>query len=300
MVYSLAQNAEAAPFAINAATGAITLASLLDWEDKTLWQPTVIVMDASASPLNTTLVVSVVVTDVNDASITGLSVLAASVAADLGANVNSSSPFFAAFGDAAILLRAAGGARVVISGANLGLTQRRLTAEGLTVPAQALVAASSGPAAAPSLYAATACAITVPNTQITCTAAAGVGASQRPAAIIGVMLEPQGGDVLDWIRHFHVPQLAHEIVIAHPAAEPAEKQIAARLHQPLAHHHALAVVGQSAGLGVGLQHGRAGLLDLQNQGMPIIGQVQGNETAGADAADSHHLESHILQGVTTK
>jgi hypothetical protein len=48
-IYSLIANAESLPFAVNPSTGVLTLAnpSLIDWEDKTLWQPTVAVTDSS-------------------------------------------------------------------------------------------------------------------------------------------------------------------------------------------------------------------------------------------------------------
>ena len=179
VVYSLVANAESTPFTINSATGAITLAAPLDWEDKQLWRPTVMVMDASASPLNRTLQFSIAVTDVNDLTITGLSVIGAS-----GAVMNSSNPYFSTHSDVQLLMRAAGGARIVITGTNFGLTQRRLTADGFSLASEVAAGGSitatyyttSGQF---STYTATACAITVANTEIQCNAAAGVGGAHQ-------------------------------------------------------------------------------------------------------------------------
>jgi hypothetical protein len=172
-IYSLVANAEALPFAINASTGVLTLAdpSLIDWEDKTLWQPTVAVIDSSSSPLQATKVVNVNIMDVNDVTITGLSIASQSSSADLGETIT---PVPSA-GGVAVLMRASGGAVIVITGTNFGLSAVRKLAEPTVVTN---IAASFGTIASGySTYFTTSCAVSISNTEIRCTIPVGVGAS---------------------------------------------------------------------------------------------------------------------------
>jgi hypothetical protein len=171
-IYSLVANAEALPFAINASTGVLTLAdpSLIDWEDKTLWQPTVAVIDSSSSPLQATKVVNVNIMDVNDVTITGLSIASQSSSLDLGETITP----VPSTGGVAVLMRASGGAVIVITGTNFGLSAVRKLVE----PTVTNIAASFGTIASGySTYFTTSCAVSISNTEIRCTIPVGVGAS---------------------------------------------------------------------------------------------------------------------------
>jgi hypothetical protein len=171
-IYSLVANAESLPFAVNPSTGVLTLAdpALIDWEDKALWQPTVAVTDSSSSPLQATKVVNVNIIDVNDVSITGLSIASQSSSLDLGETI---SPVPSA-GGVAVLMRAAGGAVLVITGTNFGLTSTRKAAEPTVVTN---VVATFGIASSNyNTYLTTNCAVAISNTEIRCTVPIGVGA----------------------------------------------------------------------------------------------------------------------------
>jgi hypothetical protein len=171
-IYSLVANAEALPFAINASTGVLTLAdpSLIDWEDKTLWQPTIAVIDSSSSPLQATKVVNVNIMDVNDVTITGLSIASQSSSLDLGETITP----VPSTGGVAVLMRASGGAVIVITGTNFGLSAVRKLAEPSVTT---IVAASYGTITSGySTYLMTNCAVTISNTEIRCTIPVGVGA----------------------------------------------------------------------------------------------------------------------------
>jgi hypothetical protein len=171
-IYSLVANAESLPFAVNPSTGVLSLVdpALIDWEDKTLWQPTVAVTDSSSLPLQTTKVVNVNIVDVNDVTITSLSIASQSSSLDLGETI---SPVPSA-GGVAVLMRAAGGAVLVISGTNFGFTSTRKAAEPT---ATTNVVASFGIASSNyDTYLTTNCAVYVVNTEIRCTVPVGVGA----------------------------------------------------------------------------------------------------------------------------
>jgi hypothetical protein len=172
--YSFAQGAESSPFAINAITGRVTLVnpSLIDWEDKVVWMPTVFVTDTSLTPVNTTQVVTINILDANDAVITNIAVTSATIADDKGIQMSSSSIYFADYSSSTILLRAAGDASVEITGTNFGLTQSRLTRESRT-NTETIINATYGPTGFE--YKATNCAITVPNSVITCKSVPGYG-----------------------------------------------------------------------------------------------------------------------------
>jgi sugar lactone lactonase YvrE len=171
-IYSLVANAESIPFAVNPTTGVLTLIdpALIDWEDKALWQPTVAVTDSSASPLQATIVVNVNIIDVNDVSIFSLSIASQSSSLDLGETI---SPVPSA-GGVAVLMRAAGGAVLVITGTNFGLTSTRKAAEPTVVTN---VVATFGIASSNyNTYITTNCAVSMSNTEIRCTIPIGVGA----------------------------------------------------------------------------------------------------------------------------
>jgi hypothetical protein len=171
-IYSLVANAESLPFAVNPTTGVLTLVdpALIDWEDKALWQPTVAVTDSSSSPLQATKVVNVNIIDVNDVSITSLSIASQSSSLDLGETI---SPVPSA-GGVAVLMRAAGGAVLVITGTNFGLTSTRKAAEPSVTT---VIVASFGTVSSSYMtYLTTSCAVLNGNTEIRCTIPVGVGA----------------------------------------------------------------------------------------------------------------------------
>ena len=157
--------------------------------------------DSSAAPLSAMLVVNILVTDVNDLAVTALAVAPASVAADLGANMNNaSSPYFgtATLGAYAVLLRAAGGAQVVLSGLNFGLTPRRMLAESRS-PSVTSLNVTYGPPPLGNQYVATGCSVSAAsNTMLTCTSAPSCGEGHvwvvRVAnAVPGAVLESGSG-----------------------------------------------------------------------------------------------------------
>lgn len=106
--------------------------------------------------------------------------------------------------------------------------------------------------------------------------------------------------VLDDGRDLHVAQLAHVDVAAQRGARPAEEDIAGRLHQALAGHHALPLVGVQALACMGLQHRRARLLHLQEQRVVVRGHEQAHAADGADAADADHLECVVEEVIAVE
>ena len=55
-----------------------------------------------------------------------------------------------------------------------------------------------------------------------------------------------------------------------------------------------------AGAEVGLEDRRAGLLDLQEQRVLAVARHQRHEAAGADAADTDHLDGHVFELVAVE
>ena len=72
---------------------------------------------------------------------------------------------------------------------------------------------------------------------------------------------------LDQWLDLHVFELANVEMPAEVPFGPAQEEIAGRLHHPAAMHDPLAVVGMQAFAGIGFEDRRAGLLDLQKQGI---------------------------------
>jgi hypothetical protein len=94
----------------------------------------------------------------------------------------------------------------------------------------------------------------------------------------------------------HVAELAYvEVVSAQGAHRPAEHHLAGGLHQALAHHDALPMVGIGALARIGLEHRGVGLLDLQEQRIVVGGHEQRYHAHGADAAHHDHLDRKILR-----
>ena len=76
--------------------------------------------------------------------------------------------------------------------------------------------------------------------------------------------------------------------------DPAEHDVAGRLHEPLTLDDPLAVVGVLALAQEGLQHRRLGLLGLQEQRVAVVvAEHQHDPGAGADAAHADHLAGGV-------
>ena len=75
---------------------------------------------------------------------------------------------------------------------------------------------------------------------------------------------------------------------------PAEEDVAGGLHEPLPGDHPLAVVGVLARPGEVLEHGRPGLLHLQEQRVrAVAAEHQDDPAAGPDAAHADHLAGDV-------
>ena len=118
---------------------------------------------------------------------------------------------------------------------------------------------------------------------------------QSPTAELSVDREHLGVISLDQRGELHVTQLADIEMAALGTEHPAEEQIRRRLHQPLAHHHPLAVVGVDTLTGIGFQHRGVGLLELQEQRIVGDGHHQGHHAQCPDAADADHFDSRVDQ-----
>ena len=78
-----------------------------------------------------------------------------------------------------------------------------------------------------------------------------------------------------------------------PVTQP-EERVARRLQQALALHDALALVLVLAGARIGREHGRVGLLDLQEQRVILaVAHQQQHERLGPDRADADDLPREI-------
>ena len=118
---------------------------------------------------------------------------------------------------------------------------------------------------------------------------------QRPAAIISVLDHHARPKLLNWSPDLHVPELADVEMPAVPGLQPAEEDVARRLHQAAAVHDPLPVIRVDALTGVRLQHRGARLLDLEKQGILSAGHHEHHAAQGADAADPDHLERGIRE-----
>ncbi len=84
------------------------------------------------------------------------------------------------------------------------------------------------------------------------------------------------------------------------APGPTEEHVAGGLHEPVAVHDALAVVGEDARTGVRLQHRGARLLDLEEERIALAGHEEEHPADGPDAADPHHLDGGIPDFVSVE
>lgn len=164
----------------------------LDFEDRTSYTFIVTVSDSSANPLSANFTLTVLVTDVNDLTIDSVYADPASVApsyggtgSDLAINIINGTlpavyfnPLYASFQPLGVyaLLRATGGALMVLTGTNIGPTQSSIARNALPAPAVTYTV-TYGPTGIE--YTASSCAVTAANTAIACTAVAGAGVSHR-------------------------------------------------------------------------------------------------------------------------
>src|SRR5436190_3929983 len=92
---------------------------------------------------------------------------------------------------------------------------------------------------------------------------------QRPAAHLPVARHLDRTHDVDIRRRLPVPELTDVqialLAIDSGGSNPAEEDVACRLHQPLALDDALTVVRKAALTRVGLEHGRLGLLGLEKE-----------------------------------
>ena len=95
-----------------------------------------------------------------------------------------------------------------------------------------------------------------------------------------------------------VAQLAPVERAALRPVAPAEEDVAGRLGEALAGHHALALVLIAAALQVRLEYGAAGLLDLEEQHIvDVTPREHADEAARPHGAHAHDLQRQVLEPV---
>ena len=129
-------------------------------------------------------------------------------------------------------------------------------------------------------------------------AGAGVCPGDRPRAELGVGPHPVGHHRLHRRGPLPVLQLA-EVEVPGRAVDalhplPSEEDVAGCLPEPLTGDHALALVRVLVRLADVLQHGRLGLLGLQEDPVGLVAAAeQQDPRAGADAADADDLACQV-------
>ena len=129
---------------------------------------------------------------------------------------------------------------------------------------------------------------------------AGVRPRQGPGAQPGVVRHALRDHQLDRERELPVTQLPQVEVVVDPVdvghPVPAQEDVAGGLHQELAGHHALPVVGVLAGPAVVRQDRGLGLLGLQEQRLDAVAGLQEQRVGSrAHAAHPDHLARHVLE-----
>ena len=97
---------------------------------------------------------------------------------------------------------------------------------------------------------------------------------------------------------FKLPHIAVLVVAA--IRRPAEEKVRRGLHDALADHDPLALVGVKARPRIRRQHRGTRLLHLQQQRRVVAASPAGDGAERADAADAHHLERDIGQPVAVQ
>jgi hypothetical protein len=120
---------------------------------------------------------------------------------------------------------------------------------------------------------------------------------QRPAAGRAVVREPVREDGLDVERDLPVAQLPHVEVprsAVDPGANPAEKDVARSLHEPLPVDDALPVIRETACANQRLEDRRLGFLHLEEQRVALVAAEHEQRPAPcADATDADDLSSDV-------
>ena len=127
-----------------------------------------------------------------------------------------------------------------------------------------------------------------------------MGPGECPPTYLGVNGHGRVRHDIDVCRALRVPQLT-DIEVSGLAIDPfypdpAEEDVAGRLHQSLALDDSPTVVVELALPDETLEHRRLGLLGLQEQGvLAITAGEQEDPGPGADAADTDHLAGEVDQ-----
>src|SRR5262249_32174905 len=128
----------------------------------------------------------------------------------------------------------------------------------------------------------------------------GVCASERLAAESAVVGEPLGREDRRIDGGLHVPELPHVEIMAIDFAPP-EEDVARGLDPMLPVDTALSVGCGTTSTGEGLQHRHAGLLDLEEEWVPVaVSEQEHDEAASADAADSDDLSRNVNDSIATE
>ena len=98
-----------------------------------------------------------------------------------------------------------------------------------------------------------------------------MGERQRVAATLGKNVHPVGGERLDGKLDLDIAELADIVVTPLHALGPAEKDVAGRLHEPVAVDDTLSVVREDAFPRIGLQDRGACLLELEDERIAVAG-----------------------------
>ena len=180
--FALSGAGVAGAFAIDANTGAITVAGPLAWLDRANFTLAVACTDDDPfSPITALANVTVALVQQNRVSIAGFAAAPAAVGGSFAAPTGA----YAAFAALSDVLFATTGSSVLISGAGFGYTGARLAAAG----AQLVPTVTYGPVTGAEFVAA-GCAVSTAGSAITCPVPAGVGRDLLWRVSIGGFLSP--------------------------------------------------------------------------------------------------------------
>lgn len=129
-------------------------------------------------------------------------------------------------------------------------------------------------------------------------AGTGVGASEGPAAQFGVLRHRASVEDFDEDLDLHVPELADVEMAATRASQPAQEEIAGRLHEAAPIHDPLTVVREQALPSIRLQDRGARFFDLQEKCVLFTGKEKRDTAPRADAAHADNLDCDVLEFVT--
>jgi hypothetical protein len=110
----------------------------------------------------------------------------------------------------------------------------------------------------------------------------GVSARQGRAAEFSELDHLRRIELFNLELDFHILELA-DIVVTELGFRPAKENITRRLHKPMAHYHALSVIGVNALPRIGFQNRRTCLLDLEKKRIPCACHHQNHKAERANA-----------------